>query len=222
MQESTTKTELNVDITAAAIAADQVTINFQLVDIDGVAITHLTASDFSVTLAQLNPSYVGNNTGDWQSYINKIEMPGIGEGTEPKMQATLESGTTGTFVNNGDGTYQYTYAQSVLNQPQDIIEQAATEELDLSYKPTVVHRSGMQLTIDGNSQNATFDWIPQTGETQIDGVFNHDIASTANCNSCHGELAIHGGSRKEIKYCVTCHNPGSTDANSGNTVNFKE
>ena len=221
LQESSTKTALNLDITAANIVGDQVTISFQLVDIEGIAITHLSAEDFSVTLAQLNPSEVGNNTGDWQSYINKIEMPGIGNGTEPKMQAKTESGAVGTFVNNGDGTYQYTYAQSVSTQPQEIQEQAKIEGLDLSHKPSVVHRSGMQLTLDEYKRNATFDWIPQTGENQIDGIFDHAITSTENCNTCHGELAIHGGSRTEIKYCVTCHNPGSTDANSGNTVNFK-
>ncbi len=48
-----------------------------------------------------------------------------------------------------------------------------------------------------------------------------DIAATANCNRCHDPLAIHGGNRREIEYCVTCHNPGSTDANSGNTVDMK-
>ncbi len=221
VQISGTKTEVNLDIIGADITSDVVTINFQLVDIDGAAITHLVASDFSVTLAKLNPSYVGNNTGNWQSYINKIEMPGVGTGTLPRMQAILESGSSGAFVSNGNGTYQYTYAQSVSNQPQEIIEQAKIENLDLSYKAQVLHRSGMQLSLDGFKRNVTFDWIPATGKTQIDGIADHAIASTKNCNSCHGELAKHGGARTEIKYCVTCHNPGSTDANSGNTVNFK-
>jgi OmcA/MtrC family decaheme c-type cytochrome len=48
-----------------------------------------------------------------------------------------------------------------------------------------------------------------------------DIAATENCNRCHDPLAIHGGGRIEIEYCVTCHNAGSTDANSANTVDMK-
>lgn len=221
LQPSLIKTEVNLDITAATVAGDVVTINFQLVDKDGVGINHLTSDDFSVTLAKLNPSSFGNYTGNWQSYINKIEIPTVGEGIFPKMQAILESAASGQFVNNNDGTYQYSYAQSVNISDSAILEQAETESLDISFNAKVVHRAGMQLSIDDFKRNATFDWIPETGETELDGIFDHAIASTENCNSCHGELAMHGGSRFEVKYCVTCHNPGSTDANSGNTVNFK-
>jgi OmcA/MtrC family decaheme c-type cytochrome len=34
-------------------------------------------------------------------------------------------------------------------------------------------------------------------------------------------LGIHGGNRREVEYCVTCHNPGSTDPESTNTVDMK-
>ena len=61
--------------------------------------------------------------------------------------------------------------------------------------------------------------IQVTGAT--DGIFTMDIAATANCNRCHDPVALHGGNRREVQYCVTCHNPGSTDANSGNTVDLK-
>ena len=66
-----------------------------------------------------------------------------------------------------------------------------------------------------------FDWVPSTGVTQIDGIFHNDVVATANCNGCHQQLAQHGGTRIDTRYCVTCHNPGSTDANSGNTVSFR-
>jgi len=34
-------------------------------------------------------------------------------------------------------------------------------------------------------------------------------------------VAIHGGGRTAMQYCTTCHNPGSTDANSDNSVDLK-
>jgi OmcA/MtrC family decaheme c-type cytochrome len=43
----------------------------------------------------------------------------------------------------------------------------------------------------------------------------------STCNSCHYDLALHGGHRRAINGCVMCHNPQSTDPESGNTVNLK-
>jgi OmcA/MtrC family decaheme c-type cytochrome len=60
------------------------------------------------------------------------------------------------------------------------------------------------------------DWVP----SGADAPATRSIATVDSCNECHGELAIHGGGRRQVEYCVTCHNPGSTDANSGETVDF--
>ena len=38
------------------------------------------------------------------------------------------------------------------------------------------------------------------------------VVSLANCNKCHADLRLHGGSRNTIEYCVMCHNPLKTDA----------
>lgn len=35
--------------------------------------------------------------------------------------------------------------------------------------------------------------------------------SMAKCNACHGALAFHGGTRKEIEHCAMCHNPTAAD-----------
>jgi len=43
----------------------------------------------------------------------------------------------------------------------------------------------------------------------------------STCNSCHHNLALHGGQRRAINGCVMCHSPQSTDPESGNTVNLK-
>ena len=45
--------------------------------------------------------------------------------------------------------------------------------------------------------------------------------TNATCNNCHHTLGAHGGSRQDVKLCVTCHSPQTTDAETGNTVNFK-
>ncbi len=213
--------ELSAYITGATIPDDgRPVVDFTLADGKNNAITDLTASDVRFTLAKLEASPLGNLTGSWQSYINRISNPDPedGPGTEPALQATYERGTSGEFTNLGDGKYRYRLATSVEEQDADIQAQADSEGLDLAYEPDRTHRVGMQFDNAQDYVNPTYNWVPATGAT--DGIFTMDIAATANCNRCHDPLRIHGR-RVEVGYCVTCHNPGSTDPSSTNTVNLK-
>jgi len=208
---------LNAYITSATIPEDgHPVVEWQLSNGNNVAITDLTAGDVRFTLAKLEDSPLGNMTGSWQSYINRIRP--LEDGSGEVLQATYER-EEGEFTNNGDGTYRYRMALNVNELPEDVVAQAESEGLDVSYDPALTHRVAIQFSNSPGWANPTYDWVPATGAT--DGIFHMDIAATANCNRCHDPLAIHGGGRREIKYCVTCHNPGSTDDESGNTVNLK-
>jgi OmcA/MtrC family decaheme c-type cytochrome len=194
-------------------------VRFQLTNGEGTAITDLEGGDVRFTVAKLMRSNLGSFTGTWQSYINSVETAGsVGPGTDDKLQATYER-EEANLENHGDGTYTYTFAQPLDDLPQDILDQAGSEGLDLSYDGSLTHRVSMQFDGAPGKANPFYDWVPSTGQT--DGVFNLNIAATESCNACHDPLAIHGGGRQEIEYCVTCHNGGSTDANSGNTVDMK-
>ncbi len=213
--------ELLAHITSVTIPDDgHPVVEWQLTDGQGVAILDLEIGNVRFTLAKLQGSELGNLTGTWQSYINSIEEAGsVGPGTEDKLQATYEREEEG-FTNNGDGTYRYRMAINVNEPDEEILAQAEAEGLDLGYEPDRTHRVAMQF--DGNDNttaNPHYDWVPATGATG--NIFTMDIAATENCNRCHDPLGIHGGNRREIEYCVTCHNAGSTDANSGNTVDLK-
>ena len=130
-------------ITSVSISVAQLTVYFQVTDQQGVGINDLLAQDIQFTVAKLGFSPVGNQTGNWQSYINKIEQPGVGPGTVPRLQATSEKGTEGVFVNNNDGTYVYTLAQSLEVSDADILAQAQMEILDLSFVTDRTHRVAM-------------------------------------------------------------------------------
>ncbi len=209
---------LNAFITEATLNADmQPLIQFQLSDENNVAITDLTVDDVRFVVAKLETSTLGSSTGTWQSYINVVAEPEVGSGTVPQLQGTYER--EGAFTNLGEGMYSYRYATSLTNLPADVLDQATVEGLDLSYDPNLTHRVAIQFDNAPGKANPNRDWIPATGAT--DGIFTMDIAATANCNRCHDPLAIHGGGRREIKYCVTCHNAGSVDPDSTNTVDLK-
>ncbi len=47
------------------------------------------------------------------------------------------------------------------------------------------------------------------------------INTAASCNNCHDPPAMHGGSRRDAKLCALCHQPQSTDPETGNTVDLK-
>jgi len=210
--------ELFATITDVTLNSDtQAEVQFQLTDGKGVAITDLTADDVRFVISKLEGSPLGNLTGTWQSYANSIEEPEVGTGTEQRLQGGWDWG--GEFTNKGDGTYTYRYATSLTNLPQDILDQAAVEGLNLDYEPERTHRVSIQFDNAPGKANPNYDWVPATGATE--GIFTMDIAATDNCNRCHDPLAMHGGGRQEIKYCVICHNTGSTDADSTNTVDMK-
>ncbi len=205
-------------ITGATLDGGNAVVNFTLTDGNNTAITDLELGNLRFVLAKLQASPLGGSTGSWQSYVNSIESAGsVGPGTEAKLQATYER--SGELENFGDGTYRYTFGTDVTALPADILDQAKTEGLNLDYEAARTHRVAIQFDDGPNPINPFYDWVPETGE--VSGVFNYQVAVTNNCNRCHNPLGIHGGNRVEVEYCVTCHNPGSTDANSGNTVDMK-
>ena len=210
--------EIFAFITEATFNGGNAVVTFQLTDGNNTAITDLEVDNVRFVLAKLQASALGGNTGSWQSYVNSIEEAGsVGPGTEDKLQATYER--NGTFENFNDGFYRYTYATDVNNLPADIQAQAKEEGLNLDYEPERTHRVSIQFDDGPNPVNPFYDWIPATGENT--NIFNYQVSLTPNCNRCHNPLGIHGGNRVEVEYCVTCHNPGSTDANSGNSVDMK-
>jgi OmcA/MtrC family decaheme c-type cytochrome len=209
----TTATALNIAITNVTVASPPV-VTFRLTNEAGLAVVGLKLADVRFTMAKLVPGS-GGNPSAWQSYINSqatgaAGTPGAGT---TAIQATTEgSGAfTGTFTDNGDGTYTYAFKTDIAN---------VTSPLAVSYDPTLTHRLGIHTRGSAPITNAVYTFRPSDGATT--GLFGREIVKTAKCNECHNKLALHGGSRTETQLCVTCHNPGSTDPDSTNTVNFTQ
>ncbi len=158
-------------------------------------------------LARLTPGANGNASA-WQSYINVIENAGgAGPGTEDrtaggrrKWQRWASSPTTATA------------ATAIASPPTSrrVPESALRGHADPPGRPRdprLRARWTTRSTISG----------PQRRHAHRPRSRGKSSA-TRRCNACHDKLAVHGGARFQHQYCVTCHNPGSADANSGNTV----
>ena len=200
--------EINAEITGVTIASPPVA-SFTLVDGNGNPIKNLTGDSIRFTIAKLVPGTDGNASA-WQSYINELEVPGVGPGTEPKLHATTESGSDGALTEDTNGSYTYTFATDVAN---------VTDPVPIPFDPNLTHRVGFEIRGFAPVKNPVYTFRPADNATS--GLFSRTIVKTDTCNGCHENLAKHGGNRVELDYCQTCHNPGTTDANSGNSVDLK-
>ncbi len=216
---TTTGTALNIStatgitgkILSVTIAGPPV-VKFQLTDENGAFLQGLPAADIGFAIARLVPGQNGSSS-QWNSYIYGTVAPaacpaGVSAcGTTPTTQATVEAATTGAFVDNGDGTYQYTFKKDITKDP------------GVLYNAALTHRVGFEIRNLVQANNAAFTFQPSTGATT--GIFSREIIDTATCDTCHTSLSAHGGARVETQYCVMCHNPGTIDPNSANTLDMK-
>ncbi|MDH5246524.1 MAG: OmcA/MtrC family decaheme c-type cytochrome [Betaproteobacteria bacterium] len=195
-------------ITGVTIASPPV-VSFRLVDSRGLPLKGLKANQVRFAIAQLVPG-TGGKSSEWKSYIsrNVAPLPGF-EGTATVKQANTETGADARFTDNGDGTYTYRFSFDI------------NAVSGVPYDATLTHRVALQISLGDIpvDNNAAYTWQPSSGATT--GIFTREIVDNDTCNACHDGLAFHGGGRKDTQYCVTCHNPGSTDPESTNTVDMK-
>jgi OmcA/MtrC family decaheme c-type cytochrome len=127
----------------------------------------------------------GGYTDTWSSYV-------VGDDGTPTYDSPYGGGT---LLANEDNTYTYIFATDVGSDP--------------AYDPSATHRLAGQLgarDLGFEPINWVFDFVPNGNDV----TETKDIAITASCNECHDPLNIHGR-RREVGYCVTCHNPGLVD-----------
>lgn len=196
-------------------------VNFTVFS-DGAVKTGLTIADMSFAIAKLVPG-INGEPDQWVNYIYRKETAtaGVGPGGTPvlatAMQATTDAKQASQLAYNPDGYYTYTFKTDVKDPAQTngvVFEPSRTHRvaIQLSYKnaagETVRVNPYVDFTIDANGKSVLV----------TDPAKTRKMTDVSSCNSCHEKLALHGGGRVDTQYCVMCHNPGTTDANSGNVL----
>jgi OmcA/MtrC family decaheme c-type cytochrome len=165
--------------------------------------------NLSFALAKLIPSQNGSPSR-WISYI-VTSVPTTTTAAAPSRPST---DNTGTLVDNGNGTYAYTFYRDITTMKDTIAGMSVsgsndkTDLDDLTYDPTLVHRITIQVsgyapgtgtnTPDGvqvvpgvtmvNPVDAINDFVPATGLPPAAGDASREIVATAKCNECHKQL----------------------------------
>lgn len=208
----TTATQIVGTITSVTINSPPV-VKFSLADQNGVPLKGLPAADIGWVIAKLTPGMNGASSA-WQSYIYRSVTPsGCPTGVTSCLaaaatQAATENGASGTLVDNGNGTYQYTFKKDIKTDP------------NVTYDATLTHRVAFEIRGLAQANNGSYTFQPSTGATT--GIFSREIIELGTCNGCHTQLLLHGGARVETQYCVMCHNPSTVDPYSGNPLDFKQ
>jgi OmcA/MtrC family decaheme c-type cytochrome len=209
----------------AVIVNGRPRVNFTVFS-DRTVRTGLTQANVRFAIAKLVPG-VNGEIDQWQSYVFRTETTtgannvGSGPGGTPVLpsakQATTDPSTPASLVYNSDGYYTYTFTTDITDPTKTdgvLFDRNATHRIaiQLSYTnaagQTVRVNPYFDVTFDANGNS-----VPVT-----DPARTRVMSDVSSCNGCHERLALHGGGRVDVQYCVMCHNPRTTDANSGNVL----
>ncbi|MDD5175052.1 MAG: OmcA/MtrC family decaheme c-type cytochrome [Sterolibacterium sp.] len=235
------KRTMSATITGVTISSTDgsVTATFKVTD-SGVAVTDktkFTAPAFS--LVKLVAAANGESS-HWVSYTSRFRTKSAT--MAPVLQAYTEN--TGTLTANADGTFSYKFALLNGSTAGDIrtithahnistvapyattswtgagATEAGTGVNVVAYEPTLTHRVGMIFTKVGtpavdNATNAYLDFVPSGGAV----TSTRNIVTMNNCATCHAGQKLHAAYATEM--CVTCHNQGTFDPYTGETVDLQ-
>lgn len=200
-------------------------VRFTVID-NGAVVPNLTASNASFIIAKLDPG-VDGDPDQWWSYTYRKQTGTTGPGGTPAlveaMQATTDPKTGCATAEGGKltfdsatGIYSYTFCTDITD---------STKTNGVLYEPSKVHRVAIQLSYVNSAGetvrvNPYYDFTVGSDGKSVTAT-GRKMADVNNCNTCHNQLALHGGGRVEVQYCVMCHNPGTVDPDSGATLELK-
>lgn len=207
-------------------------VRFRLTDLDGDPIVGLNQrntagtqlQNFRFFLAKLVPGTNGSPS-QWVNYL----VTSAPSTTTPPAPVTISrpgfgGDREGTLVDNGDGTYTYTFARDITLAAAQV---AATTDSgnnrkadlgDLTYDPNLTHRlviaysgnvlnSAPAVAIE-NPLNLVYDFIPATGARVTAANTQREIVLNESCKECHGSISsIAHSFADDTRLCVTCHTP---------------
>jgi len=206
---------LVITVVRSQIASDgTISVDFKLADPSGAPLDNTgVTTPGSISLSFL-AAYIPKGQEQYKSYVVRTATAPNGA---TATQAAADSGGTTQTVSTGE--YLYTFATKA----------------PAGFDATATHRIGIygsrnltQWDLGTNYADTTYDFVPSGGTPAP-----RDVVRTADCNQCHGlpngmtsstgsaGLAAHGGSRRSVALCIICHQPQTSDPDTGNSLDMK-
>lgn len=201
-------TGLHAEITEVAFADDgRPMVRLTLSNDQGTPLEPDALEGYGFTLAQIVVDEETELSHTQSLLVREVEgqpYTVAGETVEPALETAEQAyaDSDGNWVSEGE-SYVYTFANA----------------LSADLNPDLTTLVGLYAYKDGRTtvSNDVFTFVPAGGEPSV----TREVVSTGACNSCHNPLAIHGGVRREVGLCTTCHTSQTTDPETGNTVDFR-
>ncbi len=112
-----------------------------------------------------------------------------------------------------------------MAEPEPALQSEAATTAAGGFDAHATHTIGMWANRDLSSFNLTsiidqtsavYSWVPDGSAVTV----TRDVIRDQTCAKCHDPLSAHD-ERKGIALCIICHNPGTSDPSTGNTLDMK-
>lgn len=196
---------LNITINSAKItSAGVISVTYTLTDPTGLPLDASgTTTPGPISLAYV-AAYIPKGQEQYVAYTTASATgPVLGTITRPDFEVF-----TAPAAQVGPGQYTYTFKA----------------QAPAGFDPTVT----TTVAVDGNRDQTafglgtsyagtTFNFVPNGSPVTV----TRDVIRTQSCNTCHYQLAFHGGYAHGMPMCVMCHQPQNADPTTGNTLDLK-
>jgi len=196
---------LVITINSASISANgAINVRYTLTDPTGLPLDAAGANTAGPISLTYFAAYIPKGQEQYVSYTTATATgAALGTVTRP----TFEEGG-GTVTSLGNGQYQYT----MLSQAPAGFDPTVTATVAV-----VGSRNLTSFNLGTNYAGNTFNFVPNGSAVTV----TRDVIRTQSCNTCHDQLAFHGGHAFGMNMCVMCHQPQNVDPTTGNTLDLK-
>jgi OmcA/MtrC family decaheme c-type cytochrome len=195
---------LVITINSAQIASNgTITATYTLTDPAGLPLDAAGVNTPGAVALAFVASYIPTGQTQYVAYTTStVSGKALGTITRPNFELG------GTPKSLGNGQYSYTF---IAKAPTGF-EAAATTTVAVDG-----NRDLTAFNLGISYAGATFNFVPNGSPVTV----TRDVIRTASCNTCHDQLAFHGGYAHGMDMCVLCHQPQNVDPITGNTLDAK-